>query len=212
MFYSSLFDRCKRRRIIHHTIVDGGYMITANDLRQGKAFEYEGELYVVTTFQHIKPGKGSPFVRIKMRSIKTNSTTERTFRPDEKIVDAYLEHKKMQYLYKDNGFVFMNLETYEQITLPEAEIEEESKYLLENALVDILFYGEEPIGLELPTSIELKIIQTDPGFKGDTATGGSKPATLETGLVINVPLFIEEGERIRVDTRSGDYIERVSGK
>ena len=187
-------------------------MITANDLRQGKAFEYEGELYVVTAFQHIKPGKGSPFVRIKMRNIKSNSTTERTFRPDEKIVDAYLEHKKMQYLYKDNGFVFMNLETYEQITLPEEEIEEESKYLLENALVDILFYGEDPIGLELPTSIELKIIQTDPGFKGDTATGGSKPATLETGLIINVPLFIEEGERIRVDTRTGDYIERVSGK
>lgn len=187
-------------------------MITANDLRQGKAFEYEGDLYVVTTFQHIKPGKGSPFVRIKMRNIKSNSSTERTFRPDEKIQDAYLEHKKMQFLYKANGYIFMNLETFEQVTLPEEEMEEESKYLLENALVDILFYNDDPIGIELPTSIELKIIQTDPGFKGDTATGGSKPAKLQTGLVINVPLFIEEGEIIRVDTRSGEYLERVSGK
>jgi elongation factor P len=185
-------------------------MVTANELRQGKAFEMDGELYVVTAFQHIKPGKGSPFVRIKMRNIKTNATTERTFRPDEKVQDAYLEHRKMQYLYKADGYIFMNTETFEQITLPEEEVEDEANYLLENLLVDILFYGEEPIGIELPTSMELKVTRTEPGFKGDTAQGGSKPATLETGLHINVPLFIEEGDTIKVDTRTGEYIERMS--
>lgn len=145
-----------------------------------------------------------------MRGIKSNSTTERTFRPDEKIQDAYLEHRKMQYLYKADGYIFMNTETYEQITLPEKDIEDEANYLLENLLVDILFYGEEPIGLELPTSMELKVTHTEPGFRGDTAQGGTKPATLETGLTIQVPLFIEEGDTIKVDTRTGEYIERMT--
>jgi elongation factor P len=186
-------------------------MITANELRNGKAFELDGELFVVTSFQHIKPGKGSPFVRIKMRGIKSNSTIERTFRPDEKIQDAYLETKKMQYLYKDgDNFIFMDTENYEQLSLNEKELEDESKYLLENNFVDILFYNDNPIGVELPVSIQLRITHTEPGYRGDTAQGGSKPATLETGLEIQVPLFIEEGEVVKVDTRSGEYIERVN--
>jgi len=185
-------------------------MINANDLRPGKAFEMDGDLYIAMAFEHIKPGKGSPFVRVKMRNVKTNSTTEKTFRPDEKLVDAYLETKKMQYLYKvDKDYFFMDSETYEQLSLPEDEIEDEAKYLIENGLVDILFYNNIPIGLELPKSIELKVINTEPGFKGDTAQGGSKPATLETGLIIQVPLFVNEGDKIRIDTRSGEYLERV---
>jgi len=187
------------------------YMITANDLRPGKAFELDGELYIVTSFQHIKPGKGSPFVRVKMRGIKSNVTTERTFRPDEKLQDAFLEHKRMQYLYKsDNDYIFMDTETFEQIILKEEEIEDEAKYLIENGMVDILFYNNQPIGIELPTSIELKVIKSEPGVKGDTAQGGSKSATLETGLTIQVPLFVEEGDIIKIDTRTGEYIERVS--
>jgi elongation factor P len=186
-------------------------MITANDLRPGKAFELDGELFVVTSFQHIKPGKGSPFVRVKMRGIKSNVTTERTFRPDEKLKDAYLEHKKMQYLYKsDKDYIFMDTETFEQNTLNEEEIEEEANYLIENSMVDILFYNNKPIGIDLPTSINLKVVKTEPGVRGDTAQGGSKPATLETGFTVQVPLFIEEGDIIKVDTRTGEYIERVS--
>jgi elongation factor P len=186
-------------------------MITANELRNGKAFELDGELFVVTSFQHIKPGKGSPFVRIKMRGIKSNSTIERTFRPDEKIQDAYLENKKMQYLYKDGDhYIFMDTENYEQLSLSEKELEEESNYLIENNFVDIVFYNDQAIGVELPTSINLRVASTEPGYRGDTAQGGSKPATLETGLEIQVPLFIEEGDLLKVDTRSGEYIERVN--
>jgi elongation factor P len=190
----------------------GGFcMITANELRNGKAFELDGELFVVTSFQHIKPGKGSPFVRIKMRGIKSNSTIERTFRPDEKIQDAYLENKKMQYLYKDGDhYIFMDTENYEQLSLSEKELEEESNYLIENNFVDIVFYNDQAIGVELPTSINLRVASTEPGYRGDTAQGGSKPATLETGLEIQVPLFIEEGDLLKVDTRSGEYIERVN--
>jgi len=186
-------------------------MITANDLRPGKAFELDGELYIVTSFQHIKPGKGSPFVRVKIRGIKSSVTTERTFRPDEKLQDAFLEHKKMQYLYKsDKDYIFMDTETYEQVTLNEEEIEDEANYLIENSMTEILFYNNKPIGIELPTSIELKVTKTEPGVRGDTAQGGSKPAILETGFTVQVPLFIEENDIIKVDTRTGEYIERVS--
>jgi len=185
-------------------------MITAGGLRPGKAFEYEGQLWVVTSFEHIKPGKGSPFVRIKMRSLKQKSTMEKTFRPDEKIKDAYLENRKMQFLYKDNGYIFMDQETFEQITLSEDDCKEESEFLLENGTIDVLFYDDSPIGIQLPPSMPLKVIQTDPGLKGDTAQGGSKPATVETGLIVQVPLFIDEGNVIKVDTRTKDYLERVS--
>jgi len=146
-----------------------------------------------------------------MRGIKSNVTTERTFRPDEKLKDAYLEHKKMQYLYKsDKDYIFMDTETFEQNTLNEEEIEEEANYLIENSMVDILFYNNKPIRIDLPTSINLKVVKTEPGVRGDTAQGGSKPATLETGFTVQVPLFIEEGDIIKVDTRTGEYIERVS--
>ena len=185
-------------------------MITANELRPGKACEYEDQLWVVTSFEHIKPGKGSPFVRVKMRSLKQKSTMEKTFRPDEKIKDAYLQNKKVQYLYKDNGFIFMDRESFEQYHLTEEECKEEADFLLENSTVDMLFYEDRPIGIELPASMEFKIVQTDPGLRGDTAQGGSKPATIETGVVIQVPLFIEEGNIVRVDTRTKDYLERVS--
>jgi elongation factor P len=185
-------------------------MITANELRPGKACEYEGQLWIITSFEHIKPGKGSPFVRVKMRSLKQKSTMEKTFRPDEKIKDAYLQTKKMQYLYKDNGYVFMDQETFEQYTLSEEDCKEEADFLLENSSIDMLFYEDNPIGLHLPASIELKVSQTDPGLRGDTAQGGSKPATLETGLVVQVPLFIDEGNIVKVDTRTKEYLERVS--
>ena len=185
-------------------------MITANGLRQGKAFEYEGQLWVVTSFEHVKPGKGSPFVKIKMRSLKQKKTMEKTFRPDEKIKDAYLETRKMQYLYKDNGYIFMDQKTFEQVTISDEDCKEESEFLLENAEVEVMFYEDNPIGIELPTSMNLKVVQTDPGLRGDTAQGGSKPATLETGLVIQVPLFIDEGNILKVDTRTKEYMERVS--
>ena len=185
-------------------------MISANELRTGVTFEIDGQAFVVIQFTHIKPGKGSPFVRLKMRNLMTGNVIEQTFRPDEKVKSAYLEHKKMQYLYDTDGvYTFMDSETYEQISLTKDDLGDAVNYLIENIMVDVVYFQEKPVSVELPTFIEAVITESEPGVKGDTATGASKPAKIETGYTVMVPLFVNEGDKIRIDTRSGEYLERV---
>ena len=185
-------------------------MISANELRTGVTFEIDGQAFVVIQFTHIKPGKGSPFVRLKMRNLMTGNVIEQTFRPDEKVKSAYLEHKKMQYLYDaDGAYTFMDSETYEQISLTKDDLGDAVNYLIENITVDVVYFQEKPVSVELPTFIEAVITESEPGVKGDTATGASKPAKIETGYTVMVPLFVNEGDKIRIDTRSGEYLERV---
>ncbi|MFU2157618.1 elongation factor P [Caldisericum sp. AR60] len=186
-------------------------MISANELRSGVTFELDGELFVVISYQHIKPGKGSPFVRVKMKSLESDNIVERTFRPEEKFKKAFLERKPMQYLYKEgNNFVFMDLETFEQFYLSEEDVGDSANFLKENLEIQIIFYKNKPVSVELPNFVELKVVQTEPGVKGDTATSAMKPALLETGYKLQVPLFVNEGDVIRVDTRTGEYLERVN--
>jgi len=185
-------------------------LISANELRTGVTFEIDGQAFVVIQFTHIKPGKGSPFVRLKMRNLMTGNVIEQTFRPDEKVKSAYLEHKKMQYLYDaDGAYTFMDSETYEQISLTKDDLGDAVNYLIENITVDVVYFQEKPVSVELPTFIEAVITESEPGVKGDTATGASKPAKIETGYTVMVPLFVNEGDKIRIDTRSGEYLERV---
>jgi len=185
-------------------------LISANELRTGVTFEIDGQAFVVIQFTHIKPGKGSPFVRLKMRNLMTGNVIEQTFRPDEKVKSAYLEHKKMQYLYDTDGvYTFMDSETYEQISLTKDDLGDAVNYLIENIMVDVVYFQEKPVSVELPTFIEAVITESEPGVKGDTATGASKPAKIETGYTVMVPLFVNEGDKIRIDTRSGEYLERV---
>ncbi len=186
-------------------------MITTNDFRNGMTIELDGTLYNILYFQHVKPGKGGAFVRSRLRNLKTGAVIERTFRAGEKVELAVLDKRKMQYLYREGThFHFMDMETYEQMTLEEEELGEAARFLKEDTVVDMPLYEGRPIGVELPTFVELEVTETSPGVKGDTVSGGSKPAVLETGAVVQVPLFIEEGNRIKVDTRSGEYVERVS--
>ncbi len=188
-------------------------MITTNQFRTGMTIEVDGVLYTILDFQHVKPGKGQAFVRTRLRNIKTGAIIDKTFRAGERVELARLDHRLMQYLYSDHGnYVFMDAETYEQLSLSSEQIGEARKYLKEEMTLEILMYEGKPIGVELPTFVELKVISTPPGVKGDTATGGTKPATLETGAVIQVPLFIEEGDIVKIDTRSGEYITRLTGK
>lgn len=185
-------------------------MISTNDLRTGVTVEIDGDVYMVVDFQHVKPGKGAAFVRTKIKNIKTGQVFERNFRAGEKLNRAMVERKTMQYLYSEgNVYYFMDTQTYEQIPLNEDQMGDAIKYLKENMEVMVMFYDGVSIGIELPTFVELEVTQTEPGFKGDTATGGSKPATLETGLTVQVPLFINIGDVIRVDTRTGEYLSRV---
>ena len=185
-------------------------MLSTSDFRNGLKIEIEGEPYAIVEFQHVKPGKGGAFVRTKLKSIKTGSVIDRTFRSGEKFDEPNLEEKEMQYLYaSESQYNFMDSKNYEQIALTEEQLGESRKYIKENMNVKILFYNEKPLGVEVPMFVELKIVKTDPGVRGDTATGGAKPATLETGAVIKVPLFMNEGEKIKIDTRTGEYIERV---
>ena len=186
-------------------------LISTSDFRTGLTFEYDGEVVTLVEFQHVKPGKGAAFVRCKLRSLKSGSTVEKTFRPGEKFQRAHVERKDMQYLYKDdnNNWVFMDTEDYEQTALDESLLEDAPKYLLENMTTGILFYDGQVIGMDLPNQVELKVTATDPGIKGDTASGGSKPATLETGLVVQVPFFINENDVLIIDTRTGNYVSRV---
>jgi elongation factor P len=185
-------------------------MITTNDLRPGVCFKYDGDLWKITEFAHVKPGKGPAFVRVKQLNLRTGSIVERTYRAGEKVEDCRVENREMQYLYHDaSGYVFMDTESYEQYSVPDAIIGDKSGYLLENSTATVVLYESEVIDAFPPNFIVAKVVRTDPGLRGDTAQGGSKPATIESGATINVPLFINEGDTIRVDTRDGRYIERA---
>lgn len=185
-------------------------MISTSDFRTGLTFEVEGDVMQLMDFQHVKPGKGAAFVRCKLKNVKTGAVIERTFRPGEKFERAHIERKEMQYLYKEGDmWAFMDNENYEQVNLAEHVLEEAPKYLKENMSTGILFYQGEVIGVDLPKQVELKVVATEPGIKGDTASGGSKPATLETGLVVQVPFFVNEGEALIIDTRTGQYVSRA---
>ncbi|HEB29704.1 MAG TPA: elongation factor P [Spirochaetes bacterium] len=185
-------------------------MITANDLRKGVIIKTGEELFVVRGFQHVKPGKGGAFVKAKLRNIKKNIIIEKTFRAGEKIEDIFIDKRKMQYLYNEGETsVFMDVENYEQESIPNEFIEEEMKFLKEGEEVGVSFYGGEIISVDLPTFVEVKVTHTEPGLRGDTATATFKPAEIETGAKIQVPLFVNEGDVLKVDTRTGEYIERV---
>ena len=184
-------------------------MIYAGDFRKGMTFELNGEPHVVLDFQHVKPGKGAAFVRTKYRNILTGATREEAFNPDQKFNQAHIETRKMQYLYTDGElYYFMDDQTYEQIPISAEMVEDAIKYLRENDEATIKFYNDAPFLVEAPNFVDLKVIETEPGVKGDTATNVTKAATVETGAVIQVPIFIEEGEVIQIDTRSGEYLVR----
>ena len=185
-------------------------MISAGDFRKGMTVEIDGDVCVIVDFQHVKPGKGAAFVRTKIRNIMTGVIVERTFNPSEKFPRAHIETREMQYLYNDGAlYYFMDTQTYDQIPLDREQVEEAMKYVKENMNVMIKFYEGNAFSVEPPNFVELEIVETDPGVRGDTASGGSKPATLETGAVINVPLFVNIGDIIRIDTRTDEYMERV---
>lgn len=186
-------------------------MISTGELRKGATIEQDGKLLAVMYYNHIKMGRGSAQVRIKFRDVRTGVITEQTFQAGTKFTRAHVERRQMQYLYRDDQFyTFMNTETYDQIPVTADKVGDADKYLKENDICELVLFGDEVIGVELPITVELRIVDTDPGFKGDTATGGTKPATMETGLVVSVPLFVEAGTLIRVNTDSGEYIERVN--
>ncbi len=186
-------------------------MITSGELRKGITIELDGELYQVLDYQHIKIGRGSAQVRLKLRDINAGHTTERTFQASEKFIRARLDFRKMQYLYNDGDlYYFMDEENYEQIPLTATQIGDVLNYLKENMSVEVSSYKDKVIGVELPIAVELEVVDTGPDFKGDTATGGTKPATLETGITIQVPLFVNNGDVIKVDTRTSSYLERAS--
>lgn len=185
-------------------------MISTADLKRSMTIELDGELWNVLEYHHIKIGRGSAQVRIKMRSVKTGSIVERTYQSGEKFKRAIVDRSTMQFLYREDGiFTFMDVESFEQTTMSAEQLGDVADYLTDGRTLDVMSYQGVPIGAELPASVELAITTTEPGFRGDTASGGTKPATLETGRVVQVPLFVNEGDRIRVDTRSGQYLERV---
>jgi elongation factor P len=186
-------------------------VISTGELKKGVTIELDGKLYSILDYSHIKTGRGSAQVRLKLRDVRAGSIIEQTFQAGTKWPRARVERRAMQYLYNDGGFFyFMNTETYEQIPVTADKMGDANLYLKENDTCELVLYGDEVIGVELPLSVELTITGTDPGFKGDTATGGTKPATLETGLVVNVPLFLEAGQKIKINTDTGSYIERVN--
>lgn len=185
-------------------------MISAGDLRKGTTFELDGQVFTVVDFMHVKPGKGAAFVRTKLRNVISGGVTDRTFNPTEKLQEAVIERKEMQYLYSDGElYYFMDQETFEQIPLNHEKVEDAIRFLKENMYAIIKFYKGEAFSVEAPNFVELVITAAEPGVKGNTATNVTKPATLETGAVINVPLFVNEGDAIRIDTRTGEYMERV---
>lgn len=185
-------------------------MISVNEFKNGLTIEVDGELWRVVEFQHVKPGKGSAFVRSKLKNLRTGAVQEKTFRAGEKVNQAQIDRKKMQYLYADSdNYVFMDTNTYEQLELPGSQIEEELKYMKENMVVSIIMFGTETLGVELPNTVDLEVKETEPGIKGDTSSGGSKPATMETGLVVQVPFFVSEGDVLTINTSDGTYISRA---
>ena len=185
-------------------------MITTADFRNGARLEVDGEPYYIVEFQHVKPGKGGAFVRTKLKAYRTGSVIDRTFRSGEKFDEPNLEERDMQFLYRGgDDFTFMDTNNYEQFTYPKSQLGENTDLLKENTVVKILLYHDQPISVELPIFMELKVVETDPGIRGDTASGGTKPATVETGAVVKVPLYLEAGETIKIDTRTRTYVERV---
>lgn len=185
-------------------------MISTNDFKTGVTIELGGDVYTVVYFQHVKPGKGAAFVRSKLKNVKTGATIDRTFRAGEKVGRAHVERREMQYLYgTGDSMIFMDTETFEQTSFPEEQLGDAVRFLKENMMIYVIVHRGETIGIELPNFVELAIAKTDPGLRGDTVSGATKRAVLETGAEVQVPLFIEEGDLIRVDTRSGEYMERV---
>ena len=185
-------------------------MISVNDFKTGVTIEVDGGIWRVMEFQHVKPGKGAAFVRSKLRNLRTGSVTEKTFRAGEKVAKAQIDNRKMQYLYASGDMhAFMDSETYDQIELPEKSIEYELKFLQENMEVQVIQFQEEVLGVELPNTVVLEVAETDPGIKGDTASGGSKPAKLSTGLTVQVPFFINEGDHLIINTTDSSYVSRA---
>jgi elongation factor P len=184
--------------------------VSTAEFKKGLKIQFDGEPYSIVDFQHVKPGKGGAFVRTKLKHMRLGRVIDNTFRAGEKVELVDFEEKQMQYLYKDDRYHFMDLETYDQISLSPGEVGDARDFLKENTEVEILFIDGSPASVELPNFMELAIVKTDPGIRGDTASGGSKPATLETGAVVQVPLFLNEGDVVKVDTRSGDYLGRVA--
>ena len=185
-------------------------MISAGDFRNGVTLEIEGNVYQIVEFQHVKPGKGAAFVRTKIKNIKSGGVVERTFRPTEKFPAARLHRADMQYLYCDGDlFYFMNTETFDQVALNADAIGDALKFVKEQEMVKVCSYNGEVFSVEAPLFVELEITDTEPGFKGDTATGATKPAVVETGATVYVPLFVDQGDKIKIDTRTGEYLSRV---
>lgn len=186
-------------------------MYDTTSFRKNLKIEIDGEPFVIVECQHVKPGKGVAFVKTKYKSLLSGNVLEKSFRSGDKVDKPDLEERDMQYLYRDgDDWVFMDSKTYEQVALTTQQLDGGENYLKENTEISILFHNEKPIAVDLPTFVELLVSSTDPGVKGDTASGGTKPATLETGMVINVPLYMNEGELVKVDTRTGDFVERVN--
>jgi elongation factor P len=184
--------------------------ITTNDLKNGMTLDLDDGLFQVVDFQHVKPGKGHAFVRTSLRNVRAGGTVERTFRSGEKVERATIDKREMNFLYRDgDDYVFMDNETFDQINVTPTTLGDAGFYIVDGSAVILEMYGTEIVGTDLPASVELNIAETDPGLQGDRSSGGTKPATIETGLVIHVPLFISPGERVKVDTRSGDYLSRA---
>jgi len=185
-------------------------MISSNDFKTGLTIEVDDDVYTIIEFQHVKPGKGAAFVRTKLKNVRTGGVIERKFNAGEKVPKAHVERREMQYLYKDGDhFVTMDTENYEQVSLTEEQIGDGVKYLKENMNLGVLFFNGTVIGVDLPNTVVLEVAHTEPGVRGDTATGGSKPATLETGAVVQVPFFVNEGDKLIIDTRTGTYVQRA---
>ena len=185
-------------------------MISAGDFRNGITIEIDNSVYQIIEFQHVKPGKGAAFVRTKLKDIKNGGVVEKTFRPTEKCPQARIDRKEMQYLYNDgDSYYFMDVETYDQIALNSDNVGDSLKFVKENEMVKICSHNGDVFSIEPPINVELEIVDTEPGFKGNTATGATKPATVETGAVVYVPLFVEQNDKIKIDTRTGEYLSRV---
>ncbi len=184
--------------------------VSTNDLKRGMSLDLPDGLFQVVDFQHVKPGKGGAFVRTTLRNLRNGGQADRTFRADEKLVQAVIDKREMQFLYRDGSdFVFMDNESYEQLTVPPTSIADAADYIVDGSTVVLQMYGDEIVGSDLPAAVELSVAETEPGVQGDRVSGARKPATLETGLVLQVPLFVNPGDRIKVDTRSGEYITRA---
>lgn len=185
-------------------------MISVNNFKTGLTIEVDGAIWRVLDFQHVKPGKGAAFVRSKLRNLRTGAIQEKTFRGGEKVSKAQIDNRRMQYLYENSGsYVFMDTENYEQIELPADSIKDELKYLKENMEVNIIMFESETLGVDLPNTVELKVIETEPGIRGDTSSGGTKPAKLETGTYVNVPFFVNADDVLVINTQDGSYVSRA---